>query len=201
MGDITQKIDVVQDIGKATVDLLEIGFPPASYSCPVDEMGPDALKQDDRYGEALDKMVNRLSEFGEVEVDDEFFTESEPHLDLRATRYIDQEEFSILNIGYSADGTGVIVGEFLIDGGWYTAVDHHPAELDTLDVGRYIARAELALLAHELESPADTLDYWVTEGSDYHDSEYSQSSWAKIRNVSRQAVSDRVRSAEDKLRL
>lgn len=60
------------------------------------------------------------------------------------------------------------------------------------DLGREVASAELAALASETESCADTLDYWQTTIAP---NSFKQHRWARIRGVGRQTVNDRVRSA------
>ncbi|WP_424016235.1 hypothetical protein ACOZ4N_00260 (plasmid) [Halorientalis pallida] len=199
MTDVLEKVEVIQQAGEITLDLLEIGFPPAGYGCPEDENGTPILEEDERYWSAFKEIESRLETFGSVEFTDEFLTPDNPFLSLTARKSLGGGVFCQYNINYGADGVGTIVVEYRMNEGWHTAIDHHPSELHPVDVGRYVARAELSLLANELESPTETLDYWVVEGSDYHDSEFSQSRWAKVRNVSRQTVNDRVQSARGKL--
>jgi hypothetical protein len=68
--------------------------------------------------------------------------------------------------------------------------------LDHIQLGREVARAELALIVNNTESAAETLDYWQTE-MEY--TGWNQKSWADVRGVGRQTVNDRVRSAIDSL--
>lgn len=198
MSEVAEKIETIRDIGDAVTKVLEIGFEPAKFGCPV-EGGPESLLEDERYSQSLNDMKSVLSDFGEVEVDDEFFSESEPFLSIRSTKYVNYNRFSTIHVNYAADGTGVVTAEFQIEESWFTAVDHHVEELSTADIGRFVARAELLLLAHEFESPTETLDYWITEGCDFQEGGLRQSRWADLRGVSRQSVSDRVRSAKKKL--
>ena len=200
MTDALAKIGVIQEVGETTLDLLEIGFPPAGYDCPVDDDGAPILKEDERYWSSLEEMQSQLESFGPVEVSDELFSASEPFLNLKATRTIDGDLFCNFHVSYDAAGGGVIVVEFRMNDSWHTVIDHSPEDITRLDVGRFVARAELSILANELESPTETLDYWIVDGSNYHDSRFSQSRWADIRNVSRQTVNDRVQSARKKLK-
>lgn len=61
-----------------------------------------------------------------------------------------------------------------------------------IDLGRAVASAELAHIASETESCAETLDYWQTKQAPQS---FSQRRWGDVRGVGRQTVSDRVRSA------
>jgi signal recognition particle subunit SEC65 len=65
---------------------------------------------------------------------------------------------------------------------------------DPIALGREVARAELAILTHELESAAKTLDYWQ---SHRQDGWYQQRAWAEVRRKSKQAVGDNVRAARE----
>lgn len=193
------KIDVFQEVGEITIRLLETRFPPAGYGCPEAENGAPILEEDERYWSALKEMESILKSFGPVEISDEFFSPAEPFLALKATKSIDDNHFCNFHVNYGADGDSVIVVEFRMNDGWHTIIDHHQDDLTPLNVGRFVARAELSVLANELESATETLDYWIVDASEYHDSKFSQSRWASIRNVSRQTVNDRVQSARNKL--
>lgn len=68
--------------------------------------------------------------------------------------------------------------------------------LDHIQLGREVARAELALIINTTKSAAETLDYWQSEMG-Y--TGWNQKRWADARGVGRQTVNDRVRSAVDSL--
>lgn len=70
-------------------------------------------------------------------------------------------------------------------------------EIDEVELGRSVAAAEQEILAYATESAAETLDYWHTELDPHMYVSTSQTSWAEIRGVGRQTVSDRVRSAKE----
>lgn len=109
--------------------------------------------------------------------------------------YIDEEPFASVGAIYWADGNSLLNIGFRIEDGWRTTINARHDNLTALDVGRKIGDAQLAVLANELQSPAETLDYWMT------DTLYagSQSAWAADRQASRQTASDRVRSARGRL--
>lgn len=195
MVDTRRMVETAREAGNLAIEILEIGFEPASYNCPEDEEGDPLLDEDPRYWQNFTEMKETLQSFGEVEVEDQYLKQDHS-MGLRATKEIDGEEFSHFYVGYGADGGNVIVVEFKMDGGWYTVIDHHSPDLSPVQVGRYVARAELTILANRLGSSTETLDYWMVEASDYHDSKTTQSLWAKHRGVSKQAVSDNVNSAK-----
>lgn len=68
--------------------------------------------------------------------------------------------------------------------------------LDQIQLGREVARAELAIIINTTKSAAETVDYWQTK---LDPTRWNQKNWADIRGVSRQTVNDRVRSATDSL--
>ncbi|MFC6993180.1 hypothetical protein ACFQH3_19260 [Haladaptatus sp. GCM10025707] len=86
-------------------------------------------------------------------------------------------------------------GETLVHLSISQFISQQATERTPLDIGRRITAIELAALANELGSPAETLDYWMT--TEQYTS--SQAIWAHVRNVSRQTVNDRVRAARKKI--
>jgi hypothetical protein len=130
-----------------------------------------------------------LESFGEVEVKTDYRDEPSPFVSLIARRTMDGDTFAQVHLDYAASGTCHLSIEYQIKEGWHTMLDHDFPELDSMEIGRLLARAELAILANELESGTEALDYWITEVSAHHsESRYSQSDWARVRNVSRQTV-------------
>lgn len=68
--------------------------------------------------------------------------------------------------------------------------------LNQIQLGREVARAELAIIINTTKSAAETVDYWQTE---IDNTGWNQKSWADARGVGRQTVNDRVRSATDSI--
>lgn len=195
MGHAKEKVEAVRDAGELALKLLEIDTPPVSFYCETTEGGSPILKQDERYWPAWQQIKDIVEPYGLFSVSNwEEDTES-PVKQADATRKIDGEEWAQVHAGYGADGTLVITLEFYVDEGWGTYISERASELTPLDVGRRVAAIELAILANELESPTETLDYWMTTEQYTR----SQSRWADIRSASRQTVSDRIRSAREKL--
>lgn len=195
MADVRLKLRAVREAGDVMLQLLDIDTPPVSFYCTTEEDGTPILEDDERYWNAWKRIRNAVGEYGQVEVTDWREEVEELSVQAAARRYFDAREFAHIYADYSADGTLVITTEFQIHDGWGTFISERAEELKPLDVGRRIASIELAVLAHELNSPAETLDYWMTT----EQYTYSQAIWAKVRNVSRQTVNDRVQSARSKL--
>jgi hypothetical protein len=112
---------------------------------------------------------------------------------VRASRAVDGE-FANLHVNYAADTTLTITLEFSIapDRG-PVSISEYATDVTALELARRITAIEIAVLAHELNSPAETVDYWMTN------EQYRQSEWADTRNASRQTVNDRVQAARSKL--
>jgi len=68
-------------------------------------------------------------------------------------------------------------------------------DVDAIAIGRRISSLELSYLAHQTGSCAAALDYWQTG----QDGWYRQHEWAKIREVGRQTINDRIRHATNSL--
>ncbi len=198
MVDTDEWLEITRDMGDVVVDLLSLNFASVSHDCPI-ENGPDALREDPRYGATLDEIEPILDQFGEVTLHDDPWMEDHPQLNIRVDRFTDGERVAALHMPYQADGAVTFIGELYFDEGIMTLVDHMIDDIAKADVGRYVARAELAILSNELGSTAEALDYWAVEESGYRDSEYYQSEWAKARGVSRQAVSNNLSSSRGKL--
>lgn len=195
MTDATERLEIVREAGQIGLDLLACDTPPVSRYTPEDDDGVPLFEEDDRYWAAWTRIKELLNDFAEDEVEIERWPENQvPFLSANADRYIDGTRFATVGVNYGADGVNVINIEFKIDEGWATYINDYQDDLTALDIGRQIGAVELAVLAYELQSPTETLDYWMTENL-YR----KQSSWAKVRQASRQTVNDRVRSARSKL--
>jgi len=196
MTDVEGRLAVVREAGQVGLDLLECETPPLSWTTPERDDGMPIFEEDDRYWNAWDQILDILEDFtskGVVDVQE--WDDTVPFMSADAYRGVDGEQFATVGVNYGADGSYLINIQFHIEDGWRASINDHRENLTALDIGRQIGAAELAVLANELQSPAETLDYWMT------DTLYagSQSAWAADRQASRQTVSDRVRSAREKL--
>jgi len=199
MTDVEKKLEVIRKSGQVGIDLLECETPPVSRYTEENEDGVPIFEEDERYWDAWTRIRGLVEEFGEDGAEVERWPNEEmPFLSAYGARSVGGENFAQVTVNYVADGSFVITLEYRIDGGWATYISERAEDLTVLDIGRQITGVELALLANELESPAETLDYWMTNVLYGYDA-ITQSSWAKIRKASRQTVSDRVRAARGKL--
>ncbi len=195
MANSQAKIQAVQDAAEIAFELLQVDTPPISFYCETYDDGSPILKQDERYWSTWKQIMEIVEPYGLFSVSNWEEDSESPSKQADATRKIDGEDFAHLHAGYGADGTLVITMEFRLNDGWGTYISERATEISPLDLGRRVAAIELAILANELESPTETLDYWMTT----EQYTQSQSTWAGVRNASKQTVSDRVRSARDKL--
>jgi hypothetical protein len=123
-------------------------------------------------------------------------TDDEPHDNMSVTN-----ESINFNIDMYAYGDVHFIAEYAIDTEsttWEMLYEGFPDAdgLDQINLGREVARAELAIIISNTKSAADTIDYWQTK---LDPTGWNQKSWGDIRGVSRQTVNDRVRSAVDSL--
>lgn len=190
-----EKVEAVRDAGEIALKLLEIDTPPVSFYCETTEEGSPILKQDKRYWSAWKQIKEIVEPYGLFSVSNWDEDTETPSKQADATRKIGGEDWAQVHAGYGANGTLVITLEFHVNEGWGTYISERASEITPLDVGRRVAAIELAILANELKSPTETLDYWMTAEQYTR----SQSIWADIRHASRQTVSDRIRSAREKL--
>lgn len=212
-----RRLAAVRDAGKAVVEVLDIGFRSAKYE-RKDETPSEQLEEDPRYGPCLEAIRSSMSEFASVEIRE--FPEAPDARVLEANRTFmpvddekfDEEPLCTLTILYRSDGTGSVILVAHTANGTIYPIDADDFELSTLQIGRYIAQAELAILVAELSSCAEALDYWIRykknltyntrEGRYEFDSASNSplaSSWHTTRGVTRQAVSNNTSSAESKL--
>lgn len=193
------KLEALRSAGSIATNLLDMDFPPVAFGCPSDEDGLQ-FEEDERYWTAVQETKQRMESFGEVEVKTDYRDEPSPFVSLIARRMMDGNTFAQIHLDYAASGDCHLSIEYQIKEGWHIMLDHDFPELDSMEIGRLLARAELAILANELESGTEALDYWVTEVSAHHsESRYSQSDWARVRNVSRQTVNQRVQAVKQRL--
>lgn len=196
MIDVEGKLEMVREAGRLGINLLECDTPPVSRYTPDAPDGGPAFTEDERYWDAFSDIHGLIDAFaqGDPEVK-EWRDQPVPFRSIHADRTISGVEFAQVDINYAADGDYLINLEFQIDDGWATSINAKAENLTKLDIGRRIAGVEIAVLAHELGSPAETLDYWMT--NELYGGK--QARWAEVRQASRQTVSDRVRSARTKL--
>lgn len=194
MTEVDQKIQLVREAGEIGLELLECNTPPVSRYAPEGDDGVPIFQEDERFWSAWTQARDLAAKFDDDPTIEEVRDDSVPHFAIHTRRRIDGERFANVGFVYGADGKCVINLEFKIEDGW-RAINDYQKDLTALDIGRQIAAVELAVLANELQSPAETMDYWMTQTL------YSirQSSWADDRKASPQTVSDRVRSAKEKL--
>lgn len=210
MVDVNHQLEIVREMGNIVVELLEVGFAPASYGCPENDDGDPLLEEDDRFWDNLLELQQVLQQFGDVEIGNEY-REHTPSRTLNLERVTDTEDTARVHVHYWAKGGAYIGGDInTSEGNSIDIFDQTHDRLSPAAVGRLVARAELMILILALGSSAETLDYWMVEmalyrGSDYEQSEMTgikkvtQSKWADIRGVSRQAVSKQITSAKRKL--
>jgi hypothetical protein len=199
MADIQAKLQALRQAGRIGAELLEVDRQPVSYDCPIDDTGLQ-FEEDDRYWSSFEALKQTMDSFGDIEVNTDFRDEPTPFMGLIARNEIQGERFAQIHVDYDAKGGARLVIEYQIDGGWHTMTDHEFEELDSVEIGRLVARAELAILVNEIGSATETLDYWITEEAAYSSTaKYSQSRWSGARNVSRQSVNQNVQSVKERL--
>lgn len=196
MTDCHERLGVVREAGELGLDLLECETPPLKWTTPERDSGMPIFEEDNRYWDAWNNLLDLLDAFTTSGLDiEEYDGDGVPFMTASAYRRVDGEQFATVGVNYTVDGGFLLNIQFNIEDGWRASINDYRENLTPLDIGRKIGAAELAVLAHELQSPAETLDYWMT------DTLYSgsQSAWAADRQASRQTVSDRVRAARTKL--
>ena len=210
MDSVQRQLKAIREIGEITVELFDVGSVPASFGCPADEEGHLILEEDDRYREKLEEMISVLRGYATPQITNpQTGTEAEPWEAARAItveKNIAENVRSKIDVEYRANGLCVIEGSIINDGSERQVIDtflnHGEEGIDNsspVDIGRLVARAELIFLTEHLGSSADTIDYWMMEESPGGLSKMTQSDWAKIRGVSRQAINGRISSAKQKL--
>lgn len=202
-----RRLAAVRDAGKAVIEILNIGFRPAKNNGPHEEQ---ELEEDPRYGPCLEALRSVMSEFDSVEVNE--YPEAPSTRQFIAERRFKGELLCSLAILYRAEGTGQVLVGVETANGTIHPVQGEDIELSPLQVGRYVAQAELAILVAELGSCAETLDYWIKKDQnltyDQEEGEYTYGpdsksplslSWHTTRGVTKQAVSNNANSASNSL--
>lgn len=202
-----RRLAAVRDAGEAVIEVLDIGFRPAKDNNAHEGNG---LEEDPRYGPCLEALRSAMNEFASVEVND--YPEAPSTRDLIAERRFKNELLCTLRVLYRSEGTGQVLVEVETANGVIHPIQGEDFELSPLQVGRYVAQAELGILVAELGSCAEALDYWIKneknltydrkEGGYMYESDSKSplaSSWHTTRGVTKQAVSNNVNSASKSL--
>lgn len=133
---------------------------------------------------------------GDVEANSATLDEDEQYDNMSV-----RNEFMNFSIDVYASGDVYYVAEYAVDiesnvwGMLYEGFSDVDG-LNQIQLGREVARAELAIIINTTESAAETVDYWQTK---IDITGWNQKAWADVRGVGRQTVNDRVRSAVDSL--
>lgn len=204
---VDRRLAAVRDAGEAVIDVLDIGFRPARVTDAHEEQ---ELREDSRYGPCLKALRSAMTEFGSVELNQH--QGDPPTITLTAERYFKDELLCSLFVLYRSDGTGQVHLSAETANDTIHPIEGGEFELAPLQVGRYVAQAELAILVAELGSCAEALDYWIVEeqplsydrkeGRYVHDSDSTSplaSDWHTTRGVTKQAVRKNALSASNKL--
>jgi hypothetical protein len=202
-----RRLAAVRDAGEVITEVLYIGFRPAKNKPEYDEQG---LEEDPRYGPCLEALRTAMSEFASVEVKE--FSEAPSARRLSAERWFNEELLCRLEVLYRSEGTGQVNLKVETENGYLEPIIKEDFELSLLQVGRYIAQAELAILVGELGSCAEALDYWIKKDQnltyDRRNETYTRdpdskspfaSSWHNTRGVTKQAISNNASSASKSL--
>ncbi|WP_423995920.1 hypothetical protein [Halorubrum trapanicum] len=202
-----RRLAAVRDAGKVVIEVLDIGFRPAKEQTAHEEQ---ELEEDPRYGPCLEALRSVMGEFDSVEVNE--YPEAPSARQLIAERRFNNELLCSLSILYRAEGTGQILVGVETANGTIHPVQGEDLEMSPLQVGRYVAQAELAILVAELGSCAEALDYWIKKdqnltydqdkGKYMYESDSKSplaSSWHTTRGVTKQAVSNNANSASNSL--
>lgn len=199
-----RRLAAVCDAGEAVIEVLDIGFRPVKEESAHDEQ---RLEKDPRYGPCLEALRSVMSEFAAVEVN-----EAPSARELIAERQFNDEVLCTLVVLYRGEGTGQVLVSVETANDVIYPIEGEDFELSPLQVGRYVAQAELAILVAELGSCAEALDYWISKeqnlaynrekGGYMYESDSKSplaSAWHTTRGVTKQAVSKNANSASNTL--
>lgn len=199
-----RRLAAVRDAGEALIEALNIGFRPAKEENAHDEQ---KLEKDPRYGPCLEALRSVMNEFASVEVQ-----EASSARELIAERRFKNELLCSLSVLYRSEGTGQVLVSVETANGVIYPIEGEDFELSPLQVGRYVAQAELAILVAELGSCAEALDYWIDKeqnltynrkkGGYMYESDSRSPlapAWHTTRGVTKQAVSKNANSASNSL--
>lgn len=197
MKNLNGLVDVLLEIDEVDVPEFDV------EAYVTDEGYVDFMEDEDWWGTILE-ISNILDNYGKSGTgENKLIPGREKH--KQYDELIGSAGIVSIRVRVFANGSKRINVVFEIDGAPYEDVVDNAGEIGTdivREVTEIIAAARLWLLANRLESPAETLDYWATNdlgGRSTLKPSLRQSSWAEIRGVSRQTVSDRVRAAREKL--
>lgn len=224
-----RRLAAVRDAGEAVIEVLDIGFRPAR---DTDARGEQELREDPRYGPCLEAVRSAVDEFDSVEMNHYRDGSSTRALSLgpigivlpdasddgpstsvlTAERRFKDESLCTLSVLYRSDGRGQVIVTVETANGTIYPIEGEDFELSPLQVGRYVAQAELAILVAELGSCAEALDYSIVEeqpltynrkeGNYEFKSDSTSplaSDWHTTRGVTKQAVNKNAKSASNKL--
>jgi len=204
---LERKFEAVREIGEAVIALMEIGTTPASFDCPRHDDGRLILEEDEEYWGNLKEFEGVLQEYGDPRITDRG-EEDDPFASGRVitvNRDLDDRLICRIEVVYYAYGGVNITARIIVDDVEKVVLkpylgpgEEGAYELEPVDIGRMVARAELVLLADHLGSSAEILDYWMTDELSPA-IRLTQKEWGSIRGVSRQAVNENVNTAKSKL--
>lgn len=144
----------------------------------------------------IQQIINESFE-GDVEGGNSATLDEDEQYDNMSVR----NEFMNFSIDVYAGGDVYYIAEYAVDiesdiwGMLYEGFSDVDG-LNQIQLGREVARAELAIIINTTKSAAETVDYWQTE---IDITGWNQKRWADTRGVGRQTVNDRVRGAVDSL--
>lgn len=200
-----RRLAAVRDAGEAVIEVLDIGFREAKFNDAGGE-----LEEDPRYGPCLEALRSALSEFDTVDISK--YPEDPSVRYLNAERRFNDELLCSIGIIYRSEGSGQILLQVETANGTEDLVNSEGYELSSLQIGRYVAQAELAILVADLGSCAKAIDYWMKKEQnltyDPKTGEYTGDpdvrsplapTWHNIRGVTKQAVSNNALSASNTL--
>lgn len=206
---INRQFEAVREIGEIVLTMMEIGSTPASFDCPKGDDGRPLLEEDEGYWQNLEEFESVLQDYGDPEITDSGLgTKEDPFASgriIEVERVFSEDFVWRLEILYYAYGEVNISASVIVDSVEKVVLEPYlnpgeegAYELTPVDVGRMVARAELVLLADQLGSSAEILDYWMIEELS-PGLRLTQEKWGATRGVSRQAVNENVNAARAKL--
>jgi len=195
----------VRDLAQAVHEIASVDVPELEVT---DDMimeesvgsGWIDIQQDDAWWDAWFEIYDIVERHGGAKRGD-----NQMRPDVAAHRRYDEvrarTEWTSLAVKVYADGDVRMLAEYDAATGssWHMLFDGRVTggTPDPIELGREVASAELAVLARATESDADALDYWQTQVAP---GGFNQRQWADVRDVGRQTVNDRKRSAENALK-
>lgn len=203
MSAFSDHVEAVQNLARAVVEISRVDVPELEVTDEmiIEEEHGEWIETDrdedwwDAWSEIY-AIVDRND--GAMVGDGQMRPGVDPH--RRFDEVTRETDWTSLVVKVYASGEVDILAEFDTGSGrsWEVLFDGRVSaeKPDAIKLGRQVASAELAILASETGSCADTLDYWQTALSP---NAFRQRQWGNIRGVGRQTVNDRRRSAKDTL--